>query len=707
MGGGQGNALTSLNYVINQDPAMKGTEMRFPTVEVRAIQDDITMRGPPEDVWGADGALTFLLSALKERGLEPNTGKFSVVGTTEDACDDKPDWLNEPKSILSKDGVLVQARGISICKNPIGEEEFVKTYLANKFVDIRSAITKSFEALLPSSPHATYLAFYYSFQARFDYWLATNNLRHTDELASSTDTYFVGILSKICDFDIALLPAEGIPRPSFIAERVSLKVRNGGIGFRRLSARYLLLNSLNNTMRQCIDRRDKLGSTILGVWPSLSSVLGAGSFDEANLNRCWEHFHMSGITFAEDHLTSIDRVKARYASNLVALRKDPPSGGVFSQNPSCFGAETKKLHSVLQEVLRQQDYEVLLLVANQDLARDDQRAITFLATHDNPFANVFPLSPTGADRTLAFSATEFRVSIGRKLGIPLRMLGGFVDQTVRASGNSRRTRVDPFGNGVAAAPGVPGDHFRKLHDHIVNVLLFLLRDAGIPCRGGPLGSCKHIFSKCFNAGSVTTDEDKQRLINGIIPDGLVDARNCSSNGPFQAPNKLMGYQTLIEHKTLASLGTSVEDRQRKINADIKKHAQELDRQNPGSTFEAELKAYGENGEYLALVTGPFANLSSDFNVLVDLIARERAFRLISQCKIAANQALAIYRQFVSRRIGLIASRGWAQHIITRFRDAVSADPTPSPVADAEFFAEADFSSNSRRGGYHGRSVPGA
>ena len=312
-------------------------------------------------------------------------------------------------------------------------------------------------------------------------------------------------------------------------------------------------------------------------------------------------------------------------------------------------------------------------------------------------------------RSLTRSLYHLQGPIGRWLSQPLNFgsVSGESLAFLCACGHSRRTRVDPFGNGVAAAPGVPGDHFQKLHDHIVNALLFLLRDAGIPCRGGPLGSCKHIFSKCFNAGSVTTDEDKQRLINGIIPDGLVDARNCSSNGPFQAPNKLMGYQTLIEHKTLASLGTSVEDRQRKINADIKKHAQELDRQNPGSTFEAELKAYGENGEYLALVTGPFANLSSDFNVLVDLIARERAFRLISQCKIAANQALAIYRQFASRRIGLIASRGWAQHIITRFRDAVSADPTPSPVADAEFFAEADFSSNSRRGGYHGRSVPGA
>ena len=126
------------------------------------------------------------------------------------------------------------------------------------------------------------------------------------------------------------------------------------------------------------------------------------------------------------------------------------------------------------------------------MAQDDQRAKSFLATHDSSYANAFPLSPTGADRTLAFSATEFRVRIGRKLGIPLGLLGGFVDQAVRASGNSRRTRVDPFGNGVAAAPGVPGDHFRKLHDHIVNTFLYLLRDAGIPCRGGPLGSCKHI-----------------------------------------------------------------------------------------------------------------------------------------------------------------------------------------------------------------------
>ena len=33
--------------------------------------------------------------ALGKVGLEPNTKKFQVFGTTEDACTDKPEWLDE------------------------------------------------------------------------------------------------------------------------------------------------------------------------------------------------------------------------------------------------------------------------------------------------------------------------------------------------------------------------------------------------------------------------------------------------------------------------------------------------------------------------------------------------------------------------------------------------------------------------------------
>jgi hypothetical protein len=120
------------------------------------------------------GAPSVLLDGLEARGLTANKNKFACLGTTPGACFGKPDWLKEPTTIMDKDGTLVQARGIEVCTNPVGEELYVRTHLAKKFDDIRSAILKSNDALLSSSSHANFLAFLYSYQSRFDYWLSTN-----------------------------------------------------------------------------------------------------------------------------------------------------------------------------------------------------------------------------------------------------------------------------------------------------------------------------------------------------------------------------------------------------------------------------------------------------------------------------------------------------------------------------------------------------
>ena len=125
---------------------------------------------------------------------------------------------------------------------------YVQTYLVSKIESIRSAIQRSCEALLPSSSHATYLAFYFSFQSRFDYWLATNYLIYTDPLAASMDEFLRRKLCDIAGFDI-FSPQPGVQVPDFTERRVSLKVKNGGLGFRPLSNRFLALNSLNNTKR--------------------------------------------------------------------------------------------------------------------------------------------------------------------------------------------------------------------------------------------------------------------------------------------------------------------------------------------------------------------------------------------------------------------------------------------------------------------------
>ena len=162
MGGGQGNALTGQFYVINQDPALKAVQTKFPNVDLKAIQDDITIFGDPKDLFDETddeglvtevGALSLLVQELKDCGLECNLTKFACAGTTPDACAKKPAWLSEPTAIQTADGSLIQARGIDICNNPIGEDLYVETFLANKLDSICKEIKKSSDSLSASSRH--------------------------------------------------------------------------------------------------------------------------------------------------------------------------------------------------------------------------------------------------------------------------------------------------------------------------------------------------------------------------------------------------------------------------------------------------------------------------------------------------------------------------------------------------------------------------
>ena len=87
-------------------------------------------------------------------------------------------------------------------------------------------------------------------------------------------------------------------------------------------------------------------------------------------------------------------------------------------------------------------------------------------------------------------------------------------------------------------------------------------------------------------------------------------------------------------------------------------------------FEQELKSHGVDGAVCVLVSGPFANLSEDFNHLVDLIAHGKAAAWLEKRKM--NPAL--FRQRLVQRLGLLVMRGWSQLIIDQFRDAVTNRP---------------------------------
>ena len=512
------------------------------------------------------------------------------------------------------------------------------------------------------------------------------------------DATLRSILIKTAGFDLFSAPS-GTPLPNFMERRTHLKVKHGGLGFRLLSDRFLLLNSLCNTMPLAIDRKDEKGNITKGLWNSLSGILGAGSFDVANKENCWSMFHASGHPFGLDHRALITRVQGRYrAAALDAGESLENVANLLTSPVASFAYGLTKVHKTAQDLIRQLNYTCLLADSKQ-LAGDDQRAVTFLATHDSPFANSFPAT---SDPSLLFSEREFQIALGRKMGAPLSFLRPYFGSRIKSNGNSCPSYVDLYGNGIASAPGVPGDHFRRLHDRMVCTLVEFVRSARVLVKGGHTGTCKDTFSKCLKVGDATDEED-QRLIQGIIPDMVIDARGRINGGTFP-DNPLDDRVSLIEHKTLASMKVTVESRAHTVQRDLKKRAEDLDSRHPGSTFSQELASYGK---YFVLISGPFANLSSDFNPLVDFIARERSLHTMEFRDFIPGVILSMQKRTLIRRIGLYLCRGWAQHIVDRWRDAVSPGSSPSASDDFDLLP-CDISPDFLyRGAYRGNNVPGA
>ena len=150
-------------------------------------------------------------------------------------------------------GLEIKAYGIEVCNVPIGDTQFVASRLQAKFQQKCSAIKKSSDALSSVDRHAAYQALLFSYQARFDYWFSTIPLNLTRPHDSVIQACLDGILGGICGLDPFSAPA-GCLDPAFVSDRINLKCRHGGLGIRPMAGRASLLNGLNCSLPQMIDR---------------------------------------------------------------------------------------------------------------------------------------------------------------------------------------------------------------------------------------------------------------------------------------------------------------------------------------------------------------------------------------------------------------------------------------------------------------------
>ena len=112
------------------------------------------------------------------------------------------------------------------------------------------------------------------------------------------------------------------------------------------------------------------------------------------------------------------------------------------------------------------------------------------------------------------------------------------------------------------------------------------------------------------------------------------------------------------------------------------NAKDLGARDPRSTVLAEMKSYGIEGQYIALVVGRYGEFPRDFAKMRDYIAREKACAYNGHFSSSVNMAMSMFKLSITPRWALMAARGWARLILDRRRDLINDRPNCATAAGA-------------------------
>jgi hypothetical protein len=169
-----------------------------------------------------------------------------------------------------------------------------------------------------------------------------------------------------------------------------------------------------------------------------------------------------------------------------------------------------------------------------------------------------------------------------------------------------------------------------------------------------------------------TDEDAENIMNGIIPDFVIQTGLHSPD-----EHSLAGCDHLVDTKTLnarkhhnhkksTDFGFAVNQRQTEVKSEYRKKADKLDAEyhQPGDAtmFKSILNEYGKGGEVLGLVVGYSSEASSDVHRVADLVATRLASKHLEYVRTSASIAKAMQIERICRAWGHSFARGFARVI---------------------------------------------
>ena len=393
-----------------------------------------------------------------------------------------------------------------------------------------------------------------------------------------------------------------------------------------------------------LNKTDAGGGMTTGFFNTLTPVLGEGSFDDANKDTRWDYFLATESIIAAEFRSEFDRQKnlndsMRQAIIDVSGEALPEAlmPSVLDDPISSLGVLTNKIQKAVMEE-RAKLRATLVHLRMCRLNHEDPRRKSWLEVHANSFATQLMAGmPVGS---VPFTSARWHVAVQRSFGLPLTvLLRNYIGERIN-SGGTDTTRLDAYGNNILGLPHAKGGGTAALHNNIISAVAFSLLRAGIPTKAtGVNGSCKHIFQRQLRGpGAAALTPEDHNILNGIIPDMIVNAVNCSQSGALGST--LGGVTHLVDAKTCAagtrynSVSTTpngvIKSREDDVWKDYIRHAKALDRRIHNTStdqigpIEQELREYGHKGRVLGPVIGCYGGGSPDLGKLRDLAATQLA-----------------------------------------------------------------------------------
>jgi len=656
-------------------------------VIVRAIQDDATMAGDLQDIFGSGKTRDSLNASFEACGNETHPQKSVAYCIRPQDRELVPAGVSQPSFRITdaETGSEIEVFGVEVCGAPLGETGYRREWLRLKSIEISDKIDKISNSVATIDPHCSTAITVYSLQSLADFVLATNYPSETVEFVNTVDEALKRAFTKshgmnLQDPEQSKPPGSEHPDPSFISDRSRLRTSKGGAAIRTLSNRQLYLSSLCGVIPQLIDHADSKGNIIPGLFPTLVSVLGAGSFDDVNSDSRWSTFLASGSRAATEFSAEYSKGKALHAAIIDQLKQplgaEQPSS-IFDTPVEGFGYGIKKVHKAIQDERQQLQLQALTKRA-LELPVDDPRRMAFLANGTDLFARQLLGTLPHAD--VPFTSAEWATSVALHMGVPVPALQNRVGETIRNHSNCPLMTVDPHGFNLTTVAGIEGGGTQRNHNGVSRIISSSLSAAGIKHKGGSTdSSCKTVFRAAIPGGAIINDNNKTQ-INSMIPDLVTFTKHIPADSTV-----LGGADHLIDVKTLGagqayksnsqSFGNAVSKRQVQVNTDYHATARRLDSRlhstlpSERGPFKRILCEYGgAGGRVLGPVVGAFGEASSDLSLLRDLCASEMAQKHIEYFRMTVNQALGLFRHQLNRKWGHTIARGWSRLILDRLRD---------------------------------------